>query len=181
MDFMKPQLGRGCHLGRRLLVRRRWHEEGSLRKRLLRREWKLCGTLIDDSSNTIQTAYKVHPGLSKKKIWPTFSRSWTGTDGPYTFVTSLLHFPCHANLERTFVGNLLEDWQDYYFSYFVFQILFLILKYPTLVERIIQGMGHYLFCSCMHVQGGPSASGKKYVDIKFKVRLVGWVRGKTCI
>ena len=30
------------------------------------------------------------------------------------------------------------------------------------------------------VQGGPSASGKKYVDIKFKVPLVAWVRGKTC-
>ena len=30
------------------------------------------------------------------------------------------------------------------------------------------------------VQGGPYASGKKYVDIKFKVPLVAWVRGKTC-
>ena len=29
-----------------------------------------------------------------------------------------------------------------------------------------------------YVQGGPSASGKKYVDIKFKVLSVAWVRGK---
>ena len=27
------------------------------------------------------------------------------------------------------------------------------------------------------VQGGPSASGKKYVDIKLKVLFVAWVRG----
>ena len=27
------------------------------------------------------------------------------------------------------------------------------------------------------LQGGPSASGKKYVDIKFKVPLMAWVRG----
>ena len=36
-----------------------------------------------------------------------------------------------------------------------------------------------LFLLALCLQGGPFASGKKYVDIKFKVPLVDWVRGKT--
>ena len=36
-------------------------------------------------------------------------------------------------------------------------------------------------CSCraaIFVQGGPSASGKKYVDFKFKVPSLAWVIGR---
>ena len=30
------------------------------------------------------------------------------------------------------------------------------------------------------IQGGPSASGKYYVDINFKVLMLAWVTGLTC-
>ena len=48
-------------------------------------------------------------------------------------------------------------------------------RYPRVVD--INSQAALAILKRNYIQGGPSASGKKYVDIKFEVPLPAWVTG----